>query len=177
MVELSRHPLFDPASSRMPNLRGLANWLPNSLSAEILLALVVIIVSCFIYMRATFWTSAAVALNVGLLIGHHAYLYDSVLLLPSLLLVCTQACVPRMLRLWGLLLLTPVCYMLILSNRFQVLGQLLVVGFPAVLCVFIAASYLRWHGRQNAAREAEPQSATVFIPAAQKAEENPRSCQ
>ena len=75
-------------------------------------------------------TAGAAAAACGLLLAHHAYANDCVLLIPLLLLTIQRAEAPAWLKLWAALLLAPAPVALLASPG-PLPGQLLVVGFVA----------------------------------------------
>ena len=81
----------------------------------------------------------------GLLLSHHSYLGDCALLIPLSVLTIQRQQGPAWLRIWALLMLTPLAAMLIASGK-PYLGQTLVVSFVAVAV---------WLGRTDAGRTAK----------------------
>ncbi len=132
-LALTQLPIFDPASERMPNLRGLLSAIHLGLGAEVALALVALGTTYYLCRRVPLATGAALAVAVGLWVGHHSYSYDCLLLLPVLLLPFEEP-LPAPLREWAALLLTPVPYLLLLTDS-PGWGALVVAGYtPALLC-------------------------------------------
>jgi hypothetical protein len=93
--------------------------------------------------RSTLAAGAVAAILGGLLVGHHAYVYDCVLMLPALVLARTSG-MPRLLDRWALALATPLPYALLMQPRTVVLGQIVVTGFSMVLLGWLAAHSLGW---------------------------------
>jgi hypothetical protein len=133
IMELTRLPEFDPASNRMPNLRGLLTFFGGSFALEIALALVVAIAIYLISRRMPLKYGMTLALAGGLMLSHHAYVYDCPILLPALLLPFEEPN-PDWLRMWALFLLTPIPYMLILTNN-ELPGHLAITGFTVALVI------------------------------------------
>ena len=138
LLALARRPDFDPAPDRMPNLRGLMTVLDGGLTLEIALALVVAFLVWFLSRRLPIPHAMALALAGGLLISHHAYFYDCVLLLPALLLPF-ESPLPEWMRRWALVLLTPIPYLFLLRNASWP-GHLAITGYTLVLLAVLAAA-------------------------------------
>jgi hypothetical protein len=142
LLALARRPDFDPAPDRMPNLRGLLTVIDGGLAVEIAFALVIVVAVWQISRRLPPKAAAAMALAGGLLISHHAYVYDVVILLPALLLPFTDA-FPSWLRYWALVLLTPIPYFFLLSNV-EWPAHLAISGFTvALLAWWMKESFVR----------------------------------
>ncbi len=141
-------PIFSVADGRMPNLRGIAYWLPASAAIEAVCAATLIILLWRVC-RGTgeIGMAGAAAAACGLLLGHHGYANDCVLLMPLAVLIL-QKPGPLWLRGWSALLLTPVVAGLLTSSK-PVWGQALAVGF-----VFAALMV-------EARRVSRPQTGTV----------------
>ena len=71
------------------------------------------------------------ALAGGLLLGHHAYIYDALLILPALM-VRGEETYPEWLRKWALVLFTPVPYLFLLTDMYWI-GHLTVTGYTVAL--------------------------------------------
>ena len=140
LLSLARLPEFNPAANRMPNLRGLLSFLGAGFVIEIALALAVIITFWFLFRRQPLHVGGRFSLAGGLLLSHHAYVYDAVLLLPALLLPYEAPC-PQWLKWWALLLLTPVPYLLLLTGM-ELYGHLAITGYTLALTAATAASRL-----------------------------------
>ena len=134
-LEVIRKPIFSVADSRMPNLRGVAYWLPGSAAIELGCALVVVALLWMACRRQQSpGLAGAMAAASGLVMGHHAYANDCALLIP-LAVIMVQRPAPRWLKIWGLLLLTPVLTQLLVS-RVPYVGQTLVVAFVIAALVW-----------------------------------------
>jgi hypothetical protein len=130
-------PDFSPAPDKMPNLHGLTYWLPHGAVVESVTAVLVLAAVWFISRRSTLVAGAAAAILGGLLVGHHAYVYDCVLMMPALALA-RESGAPRFLARWAVALVTPVPYLLLMSSRTAGIGQVLVTGFSVVLLGWLA---------------------------------------
>ena len=132
-LALTSLPDFDPGLDRMPNLRGLLHWVHLGMGVEIPVALAALGAMYFLCRRLPLATGAALALAVGLWTGHHGYSYDCLLLVPALLFGLEEP-LPAPLREWAMLLLTPVPYLLLLTDS-PWMGIVVVAGYtPALLC-------------------------------------------
>ena len=141
-------PQLAAADERMPNLRGILSLVGGGLVPEIALAAAAVAVFWYVGGRLDLIRGAALALAGGLLLSHHAYGYDALLLLPALLIY--EADHREWLRAWSLLLFTPVPYLLILLDTTWP-GHVLVTGFT--LSLFAAEVYrLRRNARPAAER-------------------------
>ena len=131
LLSMMRLPEVDPAVNRMPNLRGLLSFFGDSLSAEIALALVVVAVVWLLSRRLSLRSGFTLALAGGLMLSHHAYFYDALVLLPALLLPYEEPR-PEWLRKWALVLFTPVPYLFLLTSA-DLPGHLAVSGYTVAL--------------------------------------------
>jgi glycosyl transferase family 87 len=130
-LENSRLPSFSPAPERMPTLYGLSAWLPWTAALEMTSALAVVLFLWWFCRRTSdLGMAGAAAAACGLLLAHHAYASDCVLLLPLLLLTIQHAEAPAWLKLWAALLLAPAPVAL-LASPLPLPGQILVAGFVA----------------------------------------------
>jgi hypothetical protein len=153
LLELSYSPLFTPAPYKNPNLSGLAYWLPLSTGVEGVLAVAVLAATYRICRRETPEAGAAAALIAGLLTGHHAYVYDCILLIPALI-VTLESAAPAPLRLWALLLCLPAMYQLLLTPAMSAMAQFSITGFSLVLlAVFVTAKMKRQDQAEPAAAD------------------------
>ena len=139
LLTLARRPDFDPAADRMPNLRGLLSFLDGGIAAEVALGLVVVAAVWFICRSQPLPVGGTVVLAGGLLLSHHAYVYDALLLLPALLLPF-HAPWPdpwrEWLRKWAVFIATPTAYLCVLTNvsiMFVILGHIAISGYALVL--------------------------------------------
>ena len=72
--------------------------------------------------------AGASAAACGLALGHHGYIGDVTLLLPLAILTLQRQNVPAWIKVWTLVLLSPVPVALIVSGK-PFLGQLLVMEY------------------------------------------------
>ncbi|HUI77854.1 MAG TPA: glycosyltransferase 87 family protein [Bryobacteraceae bacterium] len=74
--------------AEMPTFFGFSVWFRGHELIEIILSFLLTALVGWIAMRSpTIWAAMAAALAGGLLVSHHAYLYDAVVLMPLLLLI------------------------------------------------------------------------------------------
>jgi alpha-1,2-mannosyltransferase len=145
LLTLAQTPEFDPAAGRMPNLRGLLSFTGGGLAAEAALGLAVVAAVWFLSRKQPLWAVGALVPAGGLLLSHHAYFYDALLLLPVLLLPY-RVPAPEWMRRWALVLFTPLPYLLLLTNA-GVLGHLAISGYTlAAIAVAV------WRGRGRSVR-------------------------
>ena len=78
-------PVADLGASAQPNIKGLLSTASMGLRAEVLVSLIFLISTAIAYRNLRPQIAIPVALAVGLLVGHHAYQYDLVLVLPLLM--------------------------------------------------------------------------------------------
>jgi hypothetical protein len=142
LLSLMRLADFDPAGNRMPNTRGLLSFFGESRSAETALTLVVVAAVWWLSSRLQLRSVFTLALACGLLVSHHAYFYDALLMLPALLLPFEEPH-PEWLRKWALVLFTPVPYLLLLTKA-DLPGHLAVSGYTVALMG--AMGYALWRG-------------------------------
>jgi len=116
LLTLARIPEFDPAADRMPNLRGLLSFLGGGGAAEVAFGLVIVVAVWFLSRRQPLPTVGALVLAGGLLLSHHAYVYDALLLLPALLLPFRPASDLQWMRKWAIFLLSPTPYLFLLTT-------------------------------------------------------------
>jgi hypothetical protein len=129
--ELMQLPEFDPASNRMPNLRGLLSFFGGSFAVEIALGALVAVGIFLLSRRRPLKYGMTLALAGGLMLSHHAYVYDCPVLLPAILLAFEES-YPGWLRMWALLLVTPIPYMVILTNV-ELPGHVAITGYTLAL--------------------------------------------
>lgn len=148
LLDLAKISEFSPVPYKMPNLNGLTYRLPGGALIEAVLAVLVLAAVWRISRRATLPVAAAAALAGGLLVGHHAYVYDAILLLPLVMLV-RQADFPRTLQYWALLLCAPVPYILLMYDPAAPVAQAAISGFALAALTRLAV-------RPEAALQAAP---------------------
>jgi hypothetical protein len=157
ILTLTRMPDFDPAPGRMPNLRGLLSLFGGGLAAEVALGLVVAAAVWLLCRSKPLPTAGAMVLAGGLLLGHHAYFYDAVLLLPALLLPFQASSPdpaphPEWMRRWALFLFSPLPYLFLLTNL-GMLGHVAITGYTlALIAVETIAVTMRRDRVPNKAR-------------------------
>jgi Protein of unknown function (DUF2029). len=121
-------PGSDLGAGGMPNLRGVFSRLPATTILELACGLLVVWIFWRASWRIDVTTGMALALGLGLLIGHHSYLYDISLALP--LVMDAMAHVRS--RVYVFILLTPPLYLLPwlfgLREYWFVMSQTIVVG-------------------------------------------------
>ncbi|MDE3194809.1 MAG: DUF2029 domain-containing protein [Acidobacteriota bacterium] len=108
------NPATNPHADMMPNLRGLVAGLPDAGPLEILLGLGVAACVWRIAARQSLAAGMAGAVLGGLLVSHHDYLADLVLLVPAVLTFSTRFAITPI-RILGMVLLVPIWFVLPLS--------------------------------------------------------------
>jgi hypothetical protein len=103
---------------------------------EIVAVLAVLVLVWHIARTADLHTATASALAAGLISGYHAYAYDCVLLIPAIVSVL-QGRYPDFLKLYALLMATPIPYLLLVRDEYMLVGKSLVVGFVIALLVVV----------------------------------------
>ena len=134
--KMSQLPQFSPAEARMPNLYGIASWLPWPTTAEIAGAIAIILLlwaAC--RSGLDLGTAGAAAAGCGLLLAHHSYARDCGLLLPLSVLTIQRHALPHWLKVLAVLMLSPVPVLLLVSQR-PFIGQVLIAGFVVTAIVF-----------------------------------------
>jgi glycosyl transferase family 87 len=127
LLALSGTPEFNPAADRMPTLTGLLSMFGGSAPLVIAGALAVA-AGCWLLGRQLPLPAAmALTLAGGLLVSPHAYAYDALLLLPALMLPF-EGDYPLWMQTWAVLLMTPIPYLILLSNN-ELPGHLAVTGY------------------------------------------------
>jgi len=132
----SRLPDFEHTFDRMPNLRGLFTFLGESLALELVVGVGIAGVVYFLSRSISLKCGMILALSVGLLLSHHSYVYDCVVLIPGLLLAFEPG-YPKWLRMWAFFLLTPLAYLLLMTD-FKLPGHLAITGYTIALLIAIA---------------------------------------
>jgi hypothetical protein len=145
LLELSRRFEFSPAPYKMPNLHGVSYWLPFSLAWEVGLAVLALAATYLISRRCEARVAAATALATGLLVSHHAYIYDAVLLIP-LLMLAQQERFPAVVQYWSVVLCIPVAYRLLLEPLSSFMAQLAISGFTLVVLLLLSLRSTRVAG-------------------------------
>jgi len=145
---LANAPQLTPTAARMPNLHGIAWWLPGSTAVEIILCLSLVVLLWFVC-RGTSelgLAGAAVAAS-GLLLGGHGYANDCAVLIPLLVLTIQRPGVPAWLKVWAVFLLTPATTLLLTTSK-PFLGQLPILGFVIAALILM----LREHAPRGVER-------------------------
>ena len=128
-AKISQMPAFSPAPERMPNLYGIASWLPRTAAAEIVGAAAIVVLLWAACRGSTnLGLAGAAAAACGLLLGRHAYAGDCALLIPLAVLTIQRQGAPSWLKVWAVLLLSPVPVLLLVSQK-PLLGQMLIAAF------------------------------------------------
>ena len=122
-------PTLSPAPERMPSLYGIASWLPWTAATEIVCAVAIVLLLWTVCRGNTdLGMSGAAATACGLLLGHHAYAGDCALLIPLSVLTLQRQSAPPWLKIWAVLVLSPVPTLLLVSQK-PLLGQVLIAAF------------------------------------------------
>lgn len=138
---------FSPSRLRMVNLVGLTHWLPFGGYMEAVLALLALAAVWVISRRSPLAIGLTAAVTGGLLVSHHAYLYDAVLLLPACALALRLPA-HRAMRIWAILLCLPIPYLLLIQGHgIWLLAQIGISGFGLSLLGLLA-----WHGWRGSTR-------------------------
>jgi hypothetical protein len=128
-----------PNEYLMPNLRGMLEPFTNSLAPELLLDAAAAAGVWWIARRADFRYGLAAVLVGGLLVSHHAALYDCVVLIPALLIVAERSGVEgawKALNRLCLFLLTPLPYAMIAFGRAPgTVTRLSLIALLACMCL------------------------------------------
>jgi hypothetical protein len=120
----------------MPTLTGLLSMFGGG-PALATAGAVAIAAGCWLLSRKLPLPAAmALTLAGGLLVSPHAYAYDALLLLPALMLPF-EGDYPLWMQTWAVLLMTPVPYLILLSNN-ELPGHLAVTGYTLALFAFEA---------------------------------------
>jgi hypothetical protein len=147
LLRLSSISDFSPSPAKMPNLLGLTHGLPLGGAVEAVLALLALAAVWIVARRSALTIGATAAVVAGLLVSHHAYVYDAVLLLPAIALAMRLP-VPKALRYGALALAVPIPYLLLMEDRGTwVAAQIAVNGFGLAVLGLLA-----WHGLRRSAR-------------------------
>jgi hypothetical protein len=136
-ARISQVPELSPASVRMPNLHGLASWLPWPSAIEIVFAIAIVwLLWSFCRDTTELGMAGAAAAACGLLIGNHAYGGDCTLLIPLCILTLQREGVALWIKGLAIVLLTPLPVLLLISEK-SFLGQGLIVAF-VVTAILVA---------------------------------------
>src|ERR1022692_2962205 len=101
-------PAFSPAPERMPNLHGIAYWLPWATATQIALAIGIVWLLWAACRNGTdLGTAGAAAAACGLLLAPHAYSGDITLLIPLSVLTIQRPGTPSWLAVWATMMLSP----------------------------------------------------------------------
>jgi hypothetical protein len=123
------NPTFSDAIPRMADLRGIAWWLPWPSAVETVLAIAVAVLFWWFCRRTPDpGLAGAGAAAVGMLLGRHGQASDFALLIPLLVFTVQRPGTPAWLKVWAVLLLTPVPTLLVVTNK-PFLGQIPMVAF------------------------------------------------
>lgn len=143
--EYGRMILADTASPRVPemaSLRGLVHGTTWSTALEITAALMIAFLTWWIcrWVKDLDYAAAATLIS-GLLISHHAYLYDCAILAPALVILARGAGSFAWLRTYAIVLLAPFPMLLLLFPPWSNVPQFALVSLYAVMV---------WDVKQNA---------------------------
>jgi hypothetical protein len=131
----------------MPNLLGLTHWIPFGFYVEAALALLALAAVWLVARRSPLTVGATAAVTAGLLVSHHAYVYDAVLLLPGVALALRLRA-PKFLRQWALLVAIPFPYLFLIVGRWGwVAAQPIINGFSLSLLGLLAFHALKRFAR------------------------------
>jgi len=138
LLQLSSISDFSPSPWRMPNLLGLTHWLPYGGVFEAGLALLTLSAVWIVSRRSALIVGATAAVVGGLLVSHHAYVYDGVLLLPACALALRLP-VPKAVRYGALALCVPIPYVLLMQEHGAwAVAQIVINGFGLSLLGLLA---------------------------------------
>ena len=128
-LKMSQMGGFSPAAQRMPNLYGIASWLPWTTAIEIVFAGALVLL-LWVTFRGTgdLGTAGAAAAAGGLLLSPHAYASDCGLLIPLAILIIQRKDLPSWLKGWAVLLISPAVVLLLVTEK-PFLGQVLIAAF------------------------------------------------
>ena len=154
---------FSPAVQKMPNLFGLTFWLPYAGLIEACLAVAVLAAVWLISRSATPAAGATAAIVGGLLVSHHAYVYDAVLLLPALALAWELPVFAERLPYWVLFLWTPIPYLALMKDRLAAIGQVSMSVFCLALLAALAARCLRAQTKESHISTIDERAARVEL--------------
>src|ERR1039457_4750154 len=137
----------DVIVNNVPHQGTMGDTLPYGGGVEAVLALLALAAVWVISRRSALTIGATAAVIGGLLVSHHAYVYDAALLLPACALVLRLPA-PKALRYGALLLCVPIPYVLLMQEHGAwVVAQLSINGFGMLLLGLLA-----FHGLRVSAR-------------------------
>lgn len=125
----------NPNVRRMPNLHALLEGLPHQLGWEIALAIAVAVAVGWVAHRTSFPVGLSAALVGSLLVSHHAYPADALLLLPALLTLAAEIAVIPV-RLVCAFLLSPLPFLVTPRVPLASPAVLASIGLLAGIAVF-----------------------------------------
>jgi len=147
LLQLSSVSDFSPSPAKMPNLFGLTHELPCGAAVEAVLAVLALVAVWIVSRRSALAIGATAAVLAGLLISHHAYVYDAVLLLPACGLALRLPG-PKSLRYAALLLSVPIPYIILIQDHgLWVVPQVSINGFGLLLLALLAFPGLKSYAR------------------------------
>jgi len=136
--KMVKPPAMAGGLERMPNLHGLACWLPWASAAEILgVAGIVWLLWRACRRNPDPGTAGAAAAACGVLLAIHSWAGDCSMMIPLAVMTIRRASTPRWLRFWAWALVSPLPLLLLISQM-PFLGQILIVGFVASAVYAIA---------------------------------------
>jgi len=136
----------NPYSYAMPNLHALTDGLPNALRWELVGDAFVALVVAWLAARSGFSLAFSATLIGGLLMSHHAYFSDALVLLPALLIVLREVA-SLTLRLLAGVLLSPLPFLVYAKVPFTAPVPLLMVF---LLIGLVAIGPIRVESRADA---------------------------
>jgi len=135
-LEVLRMPALSPAAYRMLNLHGIAYWTPWPAVVEVALSLAVIALLWSVCRRTpALGVAGAAAAAAGLLLSGHAYANDCALLIPLLAVTLQRHTVPMWLKVWALVLASPLPILVLVTDR-PFTAQIAIVGFVAAALIW-----------------------------------------
>jgi hypothetical protein len=134
---------FSPSPEKMPNLLGLTHALPFGIGLEALLGMLSLAAVWIVARRSPLAIGATAAVAAGLLVSHHAYVYDGLLLLPAVALLLRLPA-KETLRYAALALCTPIPYLLLMQEHGSwAVAQLAINGVNLSLLAMLALHALK----------------------------------
>jgi hypothetical protein len=127
-------PFSSPHTEQMASLNGLVSFLPYPGRAEFVAAAGILVLAWIAMRRARSLECAAAAMLVsGILVSHHAYLYDCVLLFPAALIAARGF--TGALRFLGVLMLSPFLFLTLIFPPYSRIAQAGLVLFMASIAL------------------------------------------